>query len=439
MAGISGRWCKINTLFPTTYQRVSDAAGRYAGTLRNFNLDVRLYLVTSALFGFTIFGGIYFTLLNLYLLRLGYDPQFAGLINGVGQVIFGLCALPAGAMGRRWGSRRMLIIGFGVVAVGYALLPLAEFVPSIQTGWLVVMQAVGQIGVSIYFVNGAPFVMTVTRPTERNHAFAMSGALLPLTGFAGSLVGGLLPGFFAGLSGASAANPAPYRYSLLLAAGLMALAVVAMLFTRSPNAAPPAATETKEKVPAPVGIFVWLFLVVLLRVIGEGDVRTFFNIYLDDFLQVPVAQIGLLLAVGQLLAVPAAMVMPIFAKRWGIKATYLIGSWGMALSFLPLALVPHWAAAGAGFMSMITLLSIARPAVVAYQMDISPPGWRTIMAGATSTAVGLGWGIASLSGGYIATRYGYSALFLSAAAVTAAASLVFWLVRPPVREQPDSF
>ena len=56
-----------------------------------------MYLVTAALFGFAIFGGIYTTLLNLYLLRLGFGPQEAGLINGWGQLAFGVVALPAGA------------------------------------------------------------------------------------------------------------------------------------------------------------------------------------------------------------------------------------------------------------------------------------------------------------------------------------------------------
>ena len=43
-----------------------------------FNRDVRLVLFSQALIGFTIFGGVYTVLLNLYLLRLGYGPQMIG-------------------------------------------------------------------------------------------------------------------------------------------------------------------------------------------------------------------------------------------------------------------------------------------------------------------------------------------------------------------------
>ena len=44
----------------------------YVRALRGFNRNVRLYLFTTALLGFTIFGGIYPVLFNLYLLRLGH-------------------------------------------------------------------------------------------------------------------------------------------------------------------------------------------------------------------------------------------------------------------------------------------------------------------------------------------------------------------------------
>jgi hypothetical protein len=43
---------------------------RYLGRLRAFSRGARLYLASAAVMGFTIFGGAYSLLLNLYLLRL---------------------------------------------------------------------------------------------------------------------------------------------------------------------------------------------------------------------------------------------------------------------------------------------------------------------------------------------------------------------------------
>ncbi len=421
MAGITARWSAISA---TPFrQRAGAAIARYITTVRGFSREARLYLVTSALFGFAIFGGIYTTILNLYLLRLGFGPEYAGLVNGVGQVAFGLCAVPVGLLGRAWGSRRLLIIGLSMMALGFGLLPLAEFSPAGILPWLLVTQTVGQVGIAIYFVSGAPFVTTVTRPAERTHVFAASLALLPLAGFAGSLTGGLLPGLFTRLTGASLAQPEPFMLTLFLAGLLMLPAVAAILATRTPQKVVIAPTSPTN--PAPVMVMTILAVTVLLRVVGEGAIRTFLNIYLDTMLGMPVAQIGLMLATGQLLAIPASLLTPLLATRWGNGRAYLLSSWAIALSFIPMILVPHWTAVGASYLGIMTFLSVARPAVVAFQMDVVSAGWRTLMAGATTAAVGLGWAVASLSGGFIITRTGYPALFLFSAAMTALAALVF--------------
>lgn len=421
MAGITARWSAISAT--PLRQRAGAAIARYIATVRTFSRDARLYLVTSALFGFAIFGGIHTTLLNLYLLRLGYGPEFAGLVNGIGQVAFGLCALPVGLLGRTWGSRRLLIIGLGLMALGFGLLPLAEFSPVGASPWLIITQAVGQVGIAIYFVNGAPFVTTVTTPAERTHVFAASLALMPLAGFAGSLTGGLLPGLFGRLTGIDLTQPEPYMLALIVAGLLMLPAVAAMLATRTPRKI--VAHPVSYNNPAPVMIMFVLALTVLLRVVGEGAIRTFLNIYLDTVLAMPVAQIGLLLASGQLLAIPASLLTPLLAARWGNGRTYLLSSWVIAASFIPMAFVPHWAAVGISYLGIMTFLAVARPAVVALQMDTVSAGWRTLMSGSTSTAVGLGWAVASLSGGFIITQMGYPTLFLFGGAMTALAALVF--------------
>ena len=86
----------------------------YLRTLRLFNRNVRLYLIVSFVLGLTVWGGIYSVLLNLYLLRLGYDPEFVGLISASGYLGFAVFCLPAGALGGRWGNRRTMIAGLSL-------------------------------------------------------------------------------------------------------------------------------------------------------------------------------------------------------------------------------------------------------------------------------------------------------------------------------------
>ena len=53
----------------------------YRDALRGAHRNTRLMLSISALLGFTIDGGIYSVLLNLYILRLNFGPEFVGLVN----------------------------------------------------------------------------------------------------------------------------------------------------------------------------------------------------------------------------------------------------------------------------------------------------------------------------------------------------------------------
>jgi hypothetical protein len=80
-------------------------ASAYLHKLRLFSRDVRLVLITAALLGFTVFGGIYPVLLNLYLLRLGYGPKFIGLVNAALNLAFSGFCLPAGARDSRTNPR----------------------------------------------------------------------------------------------------------------------------------------------------------------------------------------------------------------------------------------------------------------------------------------------------------------------------------------------
>jgi len=406
----------------------------YLQTLRRFSRDVRLYLVSAALIGFTIFGGIYTVLLNLYLLRLGYDAPFIGLVNAAGPLALGIFCLPAGALGGRWGSRRAMIAGLILSVPGFGLLPLAEFVPAAaQPAWLLAMYVIGYLGFATYLVNSNPFLTDITTASERSHAFSLQAALWPLAGFAGSLIGGVLPGLLAGPLQMSLDHPQPYRYPLIFAALLLIPGVMALLAIRPGGHARERVAATE---PAPRRLIILLAVITLLQMGGEAIARTFFNVYLDTRLQVSTALIGALVGVGQLLAVPAALATPILAARWGIARTAAIGSAGIALSLVPLAFFSHWAAAGLSFMGVIALASIRRPLMTVYSMELVRPAWRAAMSGATTMAVGLSWAAIAWGGGYLIAALGYRSLFLSGAGLTGAGALLFWayfLQRDPER------
>jgi MFS family permease len=291
----------------------------YQQALRLFSREVRLFLVACALAGFTYFG-IYALLLNLYLLRLGYDPALIGLVNGVGPLAMALGSLPAGALGQRWGSRGALLMGFSLLLIGFGLLPGVEFLPvDVRVGWLLATYMLAWLGGTFFVVITPPFLMGATSEQERHHAFAIQGAILPLAGFAGNLVGGLLPDAFAALLGVTLDHPSPYRYPLWIAAALLLFAVLAIWAMRPGSIAPPPALAATTDA-APYRLILMLALVFLLRIAGEWVMRIFFNVYLDAELHVSTVLIGALGAVGQLLGV-AALSAPFVMARWGAVRT----------------------------------------------------------------------------------------------------------------------
>ncbi len=415
----------------------------YLEAFRHFDRNTRLILLTSVLIGLTIFGGIYSVLLNLYLLRLGYDTAFIGDVNAAGALAFVVCSLPAGALGRKWGNRPMLVAGLGLAVLGHGLLPLGEyFTATQQRYWLLGSMTLGSAGTNMYFVNVFPFLMAATRPQQRNHVFSLQMAISPLAAFAGSLIGGFLPGLYAALLDTNLDQPAAYRYPLLLAAVFLAAALILVARTRpikttiaSESTAPQSTTRRGRP---PYKLFIVMGAVTFFQTSGEGVARTFFNVYLDDALGLSTALIGTLSAGGQLLAVGAALAAPLLARYWDRRHIILGGSLGMSLCLIPLALASHWIVAGLGFMGLIAMGAGRRPIYIVFQQESVSPDWRITMSSAVSMSYGLSLTLISYKGGRLIAAWGYDALFLGAALVTLVGTLIFWLYFRPTGKQGNA-
>lgn len=412
-------------------------AANYLGTLRKFNRNVRFYLLATALLGFAIDGGVYSVIFNLYLLRLGFGPEFIGQANSLGLLAFALSSLPSGTLGAWFGNRRMMVVGLVFMIAGGFGLPLAQYAPGAWIGPVIMgAYALLYLGLALYFVNSVPLVMEIAGPEERTHAFAMQTALLALAAFSGALIGGFLPRLFASAMGMTLHQPAPYRLPLVFAAVLMVPAVWAILSIRpAPSAedATPAAAGAQRgglRGSAESSLILTLVLLSVVRffqVGAIGSASTFFNVYMDTQLNVATGQIGVLAAVARLLGVPAALLTPVLVARWGAPRAVLGASTLTAISMLPLALIPHWGAAGIGYVGVTALSSIRYPAYLLYSMELVPPTWRGTLAGAGEMSGGLSFALMAFAGGYLIEAQGFPALFLTGAVLATVGTLLFYL------------
>jgi len=401
----------------------------YVRTIRGFGRDARLTFLAAALLWFSVFG-VYAVLFNLYLLRLGFGPEFVGLANAGGLLSGALFSLPSGELGRRWSSRKAIVLGLILAVAGHGLVPLAEVLPAdVRPAWVLLTYFAGCLGaLAVYMVNVTPYLMGATSAQQHNHAFSLLSAIPTAAAFLGALVGGLLPGALAGLLGTTLQSPTPYGLSLLLAALLLVPAVVAATRCGEPavDTSPQPGHPAEPSSGAPIALMGALAAVLFVRACGQGTTRVFFNVYMDDGLGAETALIGALSAISQLVAIPAALAVPSLASRCGNARTYTAAIFAMGLSLVPLALWPRWDAAALGYLGSTVFFAIANPSITVFSQSLVPPRWRPTMEGTVMTSVNLGRAAMAFGGGYIIAHSGYRALWLAGGALIVAGALLFW-------------
>jgi MFS family permease len=387
----------------------------YFQAIRRFETDVWLFYGFWLTIGVSYFG-IYAVVFNLYLVRLGYGPEFIGLVQGFVFLGLSVFCIPAGWLGKRFGPRRMLIVGTGLSIPFYTAIPLSEIIPSAyRAAWIFL--SYGSLGVtfSLIVVNSIPFLMGLTGEEERSHAFSVLNSVRRLSGFAGNLLAGILPGLISVALGVSLNDPPV----------LCCVQLILLLFTRKQKVVKQEKTEVKQS-KAPIQLIVLFSVINLLWIAGTWSTRTFFNVYMDTDLMASTALIGALVAVGQLLSGLAALLSPFLVKSLGRFRTLVLVFLGFALSQALLAFIPLWAIAGFGFIGVYALFGIAQPVFVVYSQESITPEWRPVMAGYNSMAWGAGTSALVFGGGYVVAAYGYSSLFSIGMIMAAASALIFF-------------
>jgi len=419
-------------------QTKSGLVSEYWQAMRAFSPSLRRFLIAAAL-GTTTFFGIVAVLQNLFLLRLGFDARFIGLLLGVGQMVWAAAALPAGLLSNRIGLRNGVLLGQGLAGLGLALMLLVESQPEpLWRTWLMGSQGVIMVGVAFISVNIPPYLMAVTREQERRYAFATFQAVIPATAFLGSLIAGLLPDLFAGWLDLSVDQAAPYRLTLWIGPILMLLSFLPLSRADAARTTEPQKQQTASE-PAPMRWLIFFGLFVFLQVIGEGAVRAFFNVYLDSALAVPSAQIGTIMGLAQLLPMVAALSAPLLIARFGTGYALVAAILAVSLCLLPLAAGPQLGVAALSFMGIIAVITVANTTRDLFGQEMVLPRWRTASQGVAIIGLALGWAMIGVVGGYLIETVGFGVVFLAGAvsALFSAGLLIGFLRRRRAPALPE--
>ena len=376
------------------------------------------------------FFGVVNLLKVLYVIRLGYDPVFVGLFSSMGAITYMSMGLPSGALGSRFGTRKIMIIGGLIAVAGMAALPLVEFVPlSLRNFWPNFTQVLTTAGWSMLNVNLIPTLMANTTNFNRNSAYALNSAGREAGTMVGTLVGGLLPGFFGGLIGQTLDAPAPYRYALWVGAGLGLIAVMPLTLVKRVKS-PTTKAKVRPSGPAPIIPVLTMAIYIYVRHAGWATCRGFCNAYMDTELRLPASSIGLLGSIAQIAAIAASLITPRLLSRYSNGRVLFVTTIGVSLSLLPVALVPHWAGVGLGRIAYQVVSAIWIPTLQVFQMELVDSEWRSLTYGATAMAMGFGFGSMSLASGYIIASRGYSTFFFVGAGIElVAAGILWWILK----------
>jgi len=409
----------------------------YMQRMRAIPRDVWLTLVSQVLVYLNYFG-IGGVLFNLYLLRMGYDARFVGLVNAALLVAVAAGAPLSAVVGRRWGCRRPMIWGMIAATVGLTLVALGDLLPApMRAPWLVGAYALVGLGFVLFATINSVYIRAACGDAGCDHAFALRAAVGPVAGFVGALLGGLLPGWIAPALGVTPQDPAAYRWPLLGAGLLIGLGVLALLPTRdvaAPAARGPDAVTRATTLPwVPIAMMMLFFL---LRWVGNGPPNTFMNVYLDAGLGASTATIGLVRGLGQILSIPAALLVPLATARWGRAGVMVGAALVMGLAMLALALAPSVAVAVPCFVLTAVLFAFAGPIIPGYTMSLVPAEWASVMVGMTTAMSGAAAAGMALGGGYLIQSFGYVELFLICAGGSLASAALLWAYDRARRRAP---
>ena len=392
----------------------------YAGRVRLFRPNARLYLVNVILTGISM--GVFRLLFNFYVLSLGFDEALLGRLVTTSSLTALILALPAGYLADILGRKRSLVFGgflnsFGIL--GMVLFPyqVAFYTLNVLTGFA---QAMITITMS-------PFLMENSGEEERTYLFSFGHGLQMLSAFAGNWLGGYLPGWFGAWQQVSATDSIAYGWSVAAVALMFSLGLLPLFFlnrNRMVGEARSIFAPIRYAVENP-RLLSKLVLPLLVTSIGAGLIMPFMNVFFRVVHHQPDPVIGTLFAWGSLAMGIGLLAAPALADRFG-KIKVVVVSQALSVPFLVImGFAPWFGMSAAAYYVRLTLMNLSNPVYQTFVMECVDPEARATVASLTSMAWSFGWAFSPTISGELQIRYGFGPPFLGTITLYALAIMMY--------------
>jgi len=387
--------------------------------LRWFGADLELganywrFLLAEGFFDFGMF--VFFFLYNLYLLQLGFDEKFLGLMSGImtaGNVAGSILAVFAM---RRFGLQRTLMASFALTAGLSAVRSMVISPPA-----LLVLAAVSGLASSVWPVALAPAVASVTSEKSRPRGFSFICSSGIAIGIFGSLAAGRLPGWISRMHSAMS-NVASYRASLLAGCIIVLLALWPLSRIKMSEAPPP--KESSIHRPSP--LVLRFLLAMLIWNFGTGIFNPFRNVFFARRVHLAVEQIGYVFSWSQAAQVGAVLLAPMAFRKFGVTRGIAGMEFATAVTLLALAAVTGPLSAAVAYCAFMAVQYMSEPGMFTLLMDRVPIGERNSASALNLLVSFAGQAIAAAVAGVLLARFGYPPVLTSAAVICALAALLF--------------
>lgn len=398
----------------------------YHSRVQRFGRNARLYL------GYTFLSGLGFAVhqlfFNLYVLALGYEPGFLGVLVGLKALVGTVFAVPAGVLGDRLGHRKTLLLGLGLATTAFAV---AAAFPT-RAALMLFGVSFGLSRTLLDVVN-APFMAAQSGDVERTHLFSVQFAARTFSGFFGSLVAGGLPALFAVLLRVGAEDPAVYRGTLLVGAVIFVVASLPLLRVHiqrparavEPPVPRPRLASLRRLRPTPA--MLRLIAPHIVVGIGAGALIPFMNVFFKTKFDVPDSLLGALFA-GQALFIGVATLLgPVLAERLG-KVRAVVFTQVVSIPFLiVLGFSPTLVPAGLAFFFRAGLMNLGNPLYFAFVMEEVEPAERATASALLIMSWQGSWAVSSWASGQLQEGPGFAPIFAMTCVAYLASSLIMYV------------
>lgn len=337
----------------------------YFQALTNFSTNARMYLAFNFLT--SLYIGMASVIFNLYIIKLGYNEQFLGLIISATMIATGVFAFPAAQVCDRIGSKKSLLISC-------ILSSIVSFLLYILTGqeWLLLLSLLSGIVSTVPTIIAAPFMVENSTADDRIYLFSFNFALFVVATVMGMAIGGYLPQVWSAMFGVDGGSILSFRYTLYASLAVSIVSIVPLFFLKEKKKvcveAPRLGAMLKEL--AGSNVVKRLVTISCLIGLGAGLIVPFFNVYFSKMLSASTGQIGLIFALAQASMAVGAMAVPFMVSRIGkvktVSLTYL-----MSIPFLiVLAISTNLYVAGAAYILRMLFMNMSVPISNSFSMEI---------------------------------------------------------------------